>query len=44
MGKSQLREMKEPEKENAQLKTIVAGLEMNKLIPKEGLGFLKSKV
>ena len=44
MGKSQLREMKELEKENAQLKKIVAELELDKLILKESLDFLKPKV
>ena len=44
MGKSQLREMKEIEKENAQLKKIVAELELEKLILKESLDFLKPKV
>lgn len=44
MGKSQLREMKELAKENAQLKKIVAELELDKLILKESLDFLKPKV
>lgn len=44
MGKFQLREMKELEKENAQLKKIVAELELDKLILKESLDFLKPKV
>ena len=44
MGKSQLREMKELEKQNAQLKKIVAELELDKLILKESLDFLKPKV
>lgn len=39
MGKSQFREMKELEKQNAQLKKIVAVLELDKLILKESLGF-----
>ena len=33
MGKSQLREMKDLEKENTRLKKIVADLERDKLIP-----------
>ena len=44
MGKSQLREMKELEKQNVQLKKIVAELELDKLILKESLDFLKPKV
>ena len=44
MGKSQLREMKELEKQNAQLKKIVAELELDKFILKESLDFLKPKV
>lgn len=56
MGKSQLREMKELENggrpfakrtqltTNAQLKKIVAELELDKLILKESLDFLKPKV
>ena len=43
MGKSQLREMKELEKQNTQLKKIVAELELDKLILKESLDFLKTK-
>lgn len=43
MGKSQLREMKELERENAQLKKIVAELELDKLILKESLYFLKPR-
>ena len=42
--KSQLREMKELEKQNTQLKKIVAELELDKLILKESLDFLKPKV
>jgi len=44
MGKNQLREMKELEKQNTQLKKIVAELELEKLILKESLDFLKPKV
>jgi len=44
MGKLQPREMKELEKQNAQLKKIVADLELDKLILKESLDFLKPKV
>ncbi|MEO0613249.1 MAG: transposase [Pseudomonadota bacterium] len=44
MGKSQLREMKELEKQNTQLKKIVAELELDKPILKESLDFLKPKV
>ena len=43
MGKSQLSEFKGLEKENAQLKKIVAELELEKLILKESLDFLKPK-
>ncbi len=43
MGKSQLREMKELERENAQRKKIVAELELDKLILKESLYFLKPR-
>ena len=44
MGKSQLWEFKALEKENNRLKRIVAELELDKLILKEGLDFLKPKV
>jgi len=44
MGKSQLRELRAMEKENARLKRIVAELELDKLILKESLDYLKSKV
>jgi transposase-like protein len=44
MGKSQLWEFKALEKENNRLKKIVAELELDKLILKEGLDFLKPKV
>ncbi len=37
MGKSQLRELKAMEKENARLKRIIADLELDKLILKESL-------
>lgn len=43
MGKSQLREMKGLEKENQRLKKIVADLELDKLILKETLDYLKPK-
>ena len=44
MGRSQLSEMKSLQKENDRLKKIVAELELDKLILKEGLDFLKPKV
>ena len=44
MGRSQLSEMKAMEKENKRLKKIVAELELDKLILKESLDFLKPKV
>ena len=44
MGKSQLLEFKALEKENNRLKKIVAELELDKLILKDGLDFLKPKV
>ena len=43
MGRSQLRELKAMEKENARLKHIVAELELDKLILKESLDYLKPK-
>jgi len=43
MARSQLSEMKALEKENQRLKTIVADLELDKLILKESLDFLKPK-
>ena len=43
MGRSQLSEMKTLEKENDRLKKIVAELELDKLILKESLDFLKPK-
>ena len=43
MGKSQLSELKALEKENNRLKKIVAELELDKLILKESLDFLKPK-
>ena len=43
MGKSQLREFKGLEKENVRLKRIVAELELDKLILKESLDYLKPK-
>ena len=44
MGRSQLSEMKSLQKENDRLKQIVAELELDKLILKESLDFLKPKV
>ena len=44
MGRPQLSELKALEKENGQLKKIVADLELDKLILKESLDFLKPKV
>lgn len=44
MGRSQLQEFKCMEKENTRLKKIVAELELDKLILKESLDFLKPKV
>ena len=44
MGKSQLQEFKGLEKENSRLKRIVADLELDKLILKESLDYLKPKV
>ena len=44
MGKSQLTELKGLEKENVQLKKIVAELELEKLILKESIDYLKPKV
>lgn len=44
MGKSQLSELKALEKENTRLKKIVAELELDKLILKESVDFLKTKV
>ena len=44
MARSQLSEMKALEKENQRLKKIVAELELDKLILKESLDFLKPKV
>ena len=44
MGKSQLRELRAMEKEDARLKRIVAELELDKLILKESLEYLKPKV
>ena len=43
MGKSKLHEFKEMEKENIRLKCIVAELELDKLILKESLDYLKPK-
>lgn len=43
MVRSQLSEMKALEKENQRLKKIVADLELDKLILKESLDFLKPK-
>jgi hypothetical protein len=44
MGRSQLSKMKSLQKENDRLKKIVAELELDKLILKESLDFLKPKV
>ena len=44
MGRSQLSEMKSLQKENDRLKKTVAELELDKLILKESLDFLKPKV
>ena len=43
MGRSQLSEFKALEKENGRLKKIVADLELDKLILKESLDFLKPR-
>ena len=43
MGKSQLQELKGLEKENTRLKRIVADLELDKLILKESLDYLKPR-
>ena len=43
-GKSQLQELKDLGKENSRLKKIVADLELDKLILKESLDYLKPKV
>jgi transposase-like protein len=43
MGKSQLSEMKSLQKENDRLKKIVAELELDKLILKESLDYLKPR-
>ena len=43
MGKSKLHEFKPLEQENAWLKRIVADLELDKLILKESLDYLKPK-
>ena len=44
MGKSSLAEKKALEKENSRLKRIVADLELDKLILKETIDYLKPKV
>lgn len=44
MDRSQLQEFKTMEKENSRLKRIVAELELDKLILKESIDFLKPKV
>ena len=44
MGRAQFSEMKSLEKENARLKKIVAELELDKLILKESLNYLKPRV
>ena len=43
MGKSQLHELKSLGRENARLKRIVAELELDKLILKESLDYLKPR-
>ena len=43
MGRSQLSELKSLQKENGRLKRIVANLELDKLILKESLDYLKPK-
>ena len=43
MGRAKLAEMKALEKENRRLKKIVADLELDKLILKESLDFLKPR-
>jgi putative transposase len=43
MGKSKLHEFKSLEKENERLKRIVAELELDKLILKESLNYLKPR-
>jgi len=43
MGRSQLSELRSLEKENQRLKKIVADLELDKLILKESLDYLKPK-
>ena len=43
MGKSQLQELKGLEKENTRLKRIAADLELDKLILKESLNYLKPR-
>ena len=43
MGRSQLAELKALEKENSRLKKIVADLELDKLILKESIDFLKPR-
>jgi transposase-like protein len=43
MGKSQLQELKGLKKENTRLKRIVADLELDKLILKESLNYLKPR-
>ena len=44
MGRSQLSELKALQKENHRLKMIVADLELDKLILKESLDFLKPRL
>ena len=44
MAKPQLTELKALQKENQRLKKIVADLELDKLILKESLDFLKPKI
>ena len=44
MGRAQLSEMRALKKENERLKKIVAELQLDKLILKESLDYLKPKV
>ncbi|MEM9968890.1 MAG: transposase [Pseudomonadota bacterium] len=44
MGRPQLSEMRAPQKENERLKKIVADLQLDKLILKGRLDYLKPKV
>jgi len=44
MGRSKFSEMRSLQKENDRLKKIVGELELDKLVPKKSLDFLKPKV